>query len=468
MSFFWELERFGDRTAFMDEVGCGISYADLAQHADEFGGVVGRGSLFISLCENTVGSLAGYLGSLRSGATGLLLAGNTDKERLQTFIQNYRPKFCWLPVGRVEELQLGKVTFTFADYALVDLAQEDPVQLNPELALLLTTSGSTGSPVLIRQSRGNLSANANSIMESLGIVQSDRPITTLPMNYTYGLSIINSHLLKGCTVVLSTRPVTDRNFWQCIERLGVTGFGGVPYIYETLRRFGFSFLKYGKIRMLTQAGGKLKGELVKEFHDACRAKGIDFVVMYGQTEATARMSYLPPKFTSEKPKSIGIAIPGGRFQLEDDKGCVIADTNVVGELVYEGENVTLGYARTAEDLAKGNEFGGVLRTGDLAYRDEDGFYYIAGRKKRFVKLFGNRVSLDEVEAFVSASLCLCACVGSDDRLFIYVTDESRLVEVALQTSKFLGLHSSAIKVRPIGSIPRNDSGKVQYSQLSTE
>lgn len=468
MSFFRDLEGFGDRVALIDETGTSCSYRQLASRADAVGRIVGSGSFVTCLCENTLGSVAGYLGILRAGSVSLMLGGGTDAERLSRFIDAYRPNYVWLPSGRASKLSLGETVHQEFDYSLVALANNPAVALHPDLALLLTTSGSTGSPVLVRQTACNLTANSNSIAESLGIRESDKPITTLPMNYTYGLSILNSHLLRGCGIVLSTRSVTDRQFWKTIDDLAVTGFGGVPYTFETLRRFGFSFLKYGKLRMLTQAGGKLKEELVREFDAACRGRGIAFVVMYGQTEATARMSYLPHERAVGKPGSIGIAIPGGRFWLEDDSGVVISEPNAVGELVYAGKNVTMGYARTATDLAKGDENNGVLRTGDLAFRDEDGLYFIAGRRKRFIKLFGNRVSLDEVEQYVGSIAYPCACVGTDEKLTIFITDSAMAEDVRQKVAQFLNVHISGVVVRYRETLPRNEAGKIQYSVLTAE
>lgn len=466
MSFFRDLEKFGERPALIDEAGMTCSYRQLAAWADEVGSAVGGRRLVINLCENTVGSIAGYLGCLRRGAVSLLLAGATERERLERFIETYRPACLWLPAARAQELQWGTVVHEALGYALVE-RREEAVDMHIDLALLLTTSGSTGSPVLVRQTGRNLAANSVSIATSLGIRETDRPVTTLPMNYTYGLSILNSHLLCGCVIVLSTRPVTDRALWKTVEEQAVTGFGGVPYTYEMLRRFGFSFLKYGKLRMLTQAGGKLKQELVREFEAACRQRGISFVVMYGQTEATARMSYLPPDRAAQKPGSIGIAIPGGRFWLENEHGTVIEEPRVTGELVYAGDNVTMGYARCAEELAKGDENGGILRTGDLAYKDEDGFYFIVGRRKRFIKLFGNRVSLDEVEQFVNTLADPSACVGVDDKLTVFVTDAALVDDIRQKVARFLGMHPNVVEVKARTHLPRNEAGKIQYSQLTT-
>ena len=177
------------------------------------------------------------------------------------------------------------------------------------------------------------------------------------------------------------------------------------------------------LRYITQAGGKLGQELHTLFADICEKKGIEIIVMYGQTEATARMSYLPWNISKEKAGSIGIAIPGGVFSLIDVDDKEITEANVVGELVYHGENVTMGYATSGYDLDKPDERAGVLKTGDMAYRDGDGFYYIAGRKKRFLKIYGNRLNLDEVDGMMQKAGYEAVASGTDNHVQIYSVDK---------------------------------------------
>lgn len=217
---------------------------------------------------------------------------------------------------------------------------------------------------------------------------------------------------------------------------------------------------------MTQAGGKLNSSLIKYFSEYARLHDIRFYVMYGQTEATARMSYLPAEYTLNKVGSVGVAIPGGHFSLIDEDGMRIVSPNVEGELVYEGSNVFWGYAESLDDLFKGDENKGILYTGDLAYVDSEGFYYISGRKKRFLKLYGNRISLDFVESIVKDHCQECACVGSDDKLIVYVTDLDKIDSIKSVLSNRVLINPSAYEVRFIGKIPRTDSGKIIYSDLS--
>lgn len=179
------------------------------------------------------------------------------------------------------------------------------------------------------------------------------------------------------------------------------------------------------------------------------------------------MSYLPPQYSISKLGSMGIAIPGGEFSLIDEAGNPVLEDETIGELVYKGKNVSLGYAESADDLNKEDENKGILVTGDLAKRDSDGFYYIIGRKKRFIKIYGNRVNLDETERLLKNILPDCACGGSDDHMLIYITDISRKVDVVNYISKMTGIHPHAFSVKHVDRIPKNSSGKTIYSQLAS-
>jgi acyl-coenzyme A synthetase/AMP-(fatty) acid ligase len=243
---------------------------------------------------------------------------------------------------------------------------------------------------------------------------------------------------------------------------------GVPYTYEMLKRLRFFRMNLPHLKTLTQAGGKLSPDLVKEFVNYATQTGRKFFVMYGQTEATARMSYLPFHRAAEKYSSMGIAIPGGKFSLINEKGNEIEVPDADGELIYTGKNVSYGYAECRDDLSKGDENMGVLHTGDIARRDAEGFYYITGRMKRFIKIYGNRVNLDASEQIVKTITPDCACVGRDDKMLVYVTDESLCTKVKDLLVKITGINNLAFEVRAILEIPKNDSGKVQYAKLKNE
>ncbi|MCI9478342.1 MAG: AMP-binding protein [Lachnospiraceae bacterium] len=462
----WNFEAFSQRIAVINEEGQSLNYQELQEESRRLGEALGKRCLVFILCSNTIGAFAGYAGCITNRSVPLLLAQNLDKELLQHLIETYKPDYLWAPAEMKADFPKAAVRYEAFDFVLLETGDQSVYRLRDELCLLLTTSGSTGSPKLVRQSYQNVFANAQSIAEYLKLDETERPITTLPMNYTYGLSIINSHLLVGAAVLITDKTLVQKEFWKFFKEAGATSFGGVPYTYEMLDRMRFMGMELPSLRTMTQAGGKLTPELHEKFARFAQEHGKKFVVMYGQCEATARMGYLPAEKAVEKKGSMGIAIPGGKFYLIDTQGKEVTVPHTTGELVYEGENVTLGYAECGEELSKGDERGGVLYTGDMAQFDEDGYYYIVGRKKRFLKIYGNRVNLDEIERLIKGKFGIeAASAGIDDHLYLFVLEEAVTEAVKRFVAEKTGLNPAAFHVKTIKEIPKNDSGKIQYREL---
>ncbi|MDR3625618.1 MAG: AMP-binding protein, partial [Ignavibacteriaceae bacterium] len=338
---------------------------------------------------------------------------------------------------------------------------------HPDLAVLLSTSGTTGSPKLVKLTYDNIQANAESIAQYLGIDKNEKPITSLPMSYSFGLSVINSHLLKGAVIICSNKSMVMREFWNTFNHYKCTSFSGVPYNYQMLQRLKFDKMDVPSLKTMTQAGGRLSEEFIKYFYDLTVKKGIRFFVMYGQTEATARISYVPYEKLGEKIGSIGIPIPNGEINIFPDENEITASP-IQGELIYYGKNVMMGYAENKEDLAKDDELHGVLHTGDLAYKDADGFCYITGRLKRFIKLFGLRVNLDEVEKMIENHFgTAAACYGGDDALKVLVQsqDKSIIEPVKRKIIDTYKIHHTFVVVNCVDTIPVTSSGKKDYTLI---
>lgn len=460
---------YGNTIAAMEDNGNKITYNEIFQISKEISKVIKQRTLVFSLCANTIGSVAGYVSFQNLDIVPLLLAEKLDRDLLAELLESYRPEFLWLPVDDCSDFPNYEKVYERYGYALLKTGMI-PYPMCDELALLLTTSGSTGSPKLVKQSYRNIKSNTESIIEYLKIDKTERAITTLPMNYTYGLSIINTHLYAGATLLLTEKTLMQKGFWTFFKEEQATSFGGVPYTYEMLEKLRFFRMELPSLRYMTQAGGKLLPELHRKFAEYAVETGKKFIVMYGQTEATARMGYLPAEKSLEKYGSMGIAIPGGTFELIDVDGNVIKEPDIVGELVYRGDNVTLGYAQKGEDLIIGDERNGCLVTGDMAKADADGYYYIVGRKKRFLKIFGNRVNLDETERIIKSAFpgIECACGGVDDKMSIYIVKNSckeELDEIRKHISSKTKLNVSAFRMVIVSEIPKNDSGKILYAKL---
>jgi len=462
----WRLDNFNKNIAVITENDRKITYTELKNYCKELTDNIKSRCLVFNLCKNEIGSLIGYIGFLNAKIVPLMLKADLEDALFKSLLNEYKPSYIWLPRKSADKYDFKKIYGNF-NYVLLKTNFTEHYALYEELALLLTTSGSTGSPKLVRQSYKNIESNTKSIIEYLELNEKEKVITTLPMNYTYGLSVINTHLYVGASIFLTEKTLIQKEFWQQIKNNNITSFGGVPYTYEMLFKLRFFKMNFPSIRYLTQAGGKLSPELHKNFAKWAKDNNKKFIVMYGQTEATARMSYLPAEKSLEKFGSIGIAIPCGKFKLIDSNGKKITTPETIGELVYEGDNVTLGYAEKGSDLAKGDNFCGKLETGDMAKFDNDGFYYIVGRKKRFLKIYGNRVNLDETENLIKTHFSdfECACSGIDDNMKIFITDVDYKEKVVDFIADKTGLNRTAFKVEYINEIPKNESGKILYKKL---
>lgn len=341
--------------------------------------------------------------------------------------------------------------------------------VHERLSHLLPTSGSTGSPKLIRHCYDNIEAAGLNISTFFELKETDRPLMVLPLYYTMGLSMLFSHLRVGATVLLTGRNMTDPVFWKFMKEEKATSFTGVPYSFQILDMMRFYRMDLPYLTLLTQGGGKMPTPLNEKFVAYCEQNSKQWIATYGQSECTARMAYLPAKWAREKMGSIGIAVPNGELSLINADGNTIATPNTEGEMCYRGKNVTMGYATCAADLLKGDERNGLIRTGDLAYFDEDGCYYIVGRRGRFLKLFGMRVGLDECEQII-ASDCQeeSACVGTDEKMIVYITDASKTQVVKEALVEKTHIVATSFEIRVIQEIPKNEAGKKLYSKLTVE
>ena len=455
------LARHGDRTALVDGDVL-VPYADLAERVDQVRRRLGTARRLVAVqAGSCTASLVAYLGALAADCPVLLLPAEGSADLSRT----YDPDVVLHADG-------GRVT-------VQERRAESAHVLHPELALLMSTSGSSGSPKLVRLSRANLLANAAAIVEALHIRPDDRAITTLPLHYCYGLSVVHSHLLRGAAVVLTERSVLDPGFWELVRRTGTTTLPAVPYTFDLLERAGFAEQHLPSLRTVTVAGGRLAPERVRAYAELGARRGWDLYVMYGQTEATARMAVLPAALARSRPRSIGAPVPGGTFELAPVPG----QPDGTGELVYDGPNVMLGYATSPADLALGRTVD-RLRTGDLARRDADGLYEIVGRRTRFLKLFGLRLDQGHLEELLRGQGLRAAVepVGAarldersraarpraarrgagragDERLGVLVEAPADAERVLHDVATAAGLPRHAVVVRVVDSLPRTASGK---------
>lgn len=409
-------------------------------------------SLTFLYLDNSFASVSTLLNFLYSEHAIILLNNKLNENLKKNLEQVYSPSFIYDQERILIESYSTYETNLFYKSGITST-------LHPELKILLSTSGTTGSPKFVKLSENNLIENAVSILDYLPVKPTDSTPLNLPVYYSYGLSVLTSNAIAGGKIICSNKDILQKEFWQDMEKFGYTSLSGVPYFYEILNRMGFTKQQYPTLRYLTQAGGKLNEKMLDIFSEYSTQNAIDFYVMYGQTEATARMSYLAPTLLNSKKGSIGKPIKNGQFNI-------ISET---GELVYEGPNVFGGYAEKVEDLAT-FETTKKLHTGDIAEIDSDGYYYIKGRLKRIAKIFGNRVNLDEIEQLLKNNFQQnqFACAGLNDQfLVIGITGSNKNEnEIRQFISDTLKIHPTVIKTAFFSELPLTANGKPDYAKLA--
>jgi len=416
-------------------------------------------NLVFLLADNSINAYINLLYFIEKNQVVLLLNQDLDSELLDTLIDKYNPNLIWCQKSSKNQIKFENIEKIESD---TYKRHDGIISMHHDLTLLLPTSGSTGSPKLVRHSLSNIISSAQSVSHVFNVNEHSRAIGFLPIYYTMGLSVVNSHLYGGGSVVLTNLSLTDRRFWNYFKEDSITNFTGVPYSFEILNKIRFYNSNYENLKILSQGGGKLSSELYQKNLKYCKERNIDLISTYGQTEATGRMGYLKSEYAELKEGSIGKAIPGARFELIDGNGETI-DGEGQGELVFYGPTVTMGYATQISDLNLSDENNGFLKTCDIARRDQEGFYYIIGRKSRFLKILSLRIGLDDLESLVKSKFNVeCVCFGDDSKLEVNVLNYQNTQEVVEYISSKLGLFHEFIFVQNVTEIKRNSYGKIIY------
>lgn len=441
-----------DRPALLDDAGGDwLSYGALAGLARDWAGRMAgpRGVVFLYAL-NDAGSVAALLGALAAGHAVALFDPNLSEEARAGLEATYRPAWVVGPGAG----------------ALAHPAGEGP--LHPDVAVLLSTSGSTGSAKLVRLTLAAMQANAAGIAEVLHIGGDDVAAGYLPLHYSYGLSVLTSHLIRGARIRLTDMGLTDRAFWPAMREAGITHMPGVPFHHQIMLKLGLKRLNLPTLRTLTQAGGALDPALRAQAHDFMAATGGRFFVLYGQTEAAPRITTLQHEDFPAAPRSVGTALPGCRIEILDP------DAEGRGEVVFHGPNVMLGYAESRDDLGRGDDMGGRLPTGDVGFLDAEGRLTLTGRVKRMGKIYGLRVSLDEVEMLAN-TLGPAAVTQTGDALTVHIAttgdaaaDETLAQAILARLRERFTVPPAGYRTRIVPAIPRTERGKIDYPALEAQ
>lgn len=418
----WDFRKYYENIALKDDKGNVITYKQLDEMQESFSRNINGRSLVFLLCTNTIDCIITYVSCIMNKIPIMLIGESISDDNLRKLIKDYEPRYMY---------QDGK---------LIEVVKKEGDDMHPELGLLLSTSGSTGASKCVRISYNNLQSNTKAIVSELGIRSNDITITSLSMNYCYGLSVINTHLWAGATVLVSKEKIISSKFWKFAADENVTTFAGVPYTYEILRKL--KILDNLHLNKLLQAGGKLDRNLEEFLRRYSVEQGTELYLMYGQTEATARMSVLKVDSDSNY-GSVGKAIVGGRFEIVSDKG-VIVNFGQIGEIIYYGENVSMGYAYSRNDLLKGDENKGRLTTGDIGYIDKNGYLYVTGRKDKMVKINGLRVDLESIESRLKERYGYNFEIEYDGNE-LFVKGELFVEDIREFVSKLIGINKRIIK-----------------------
>ena len=437
-SFVDRFAEFGQAPALLSG-GQAVSYAELDVQVEETLDRLGdQRRLLLLHGSNTLECVVTYLAALRGGHP-VILVDAARREQLAELCARFDPDLVVGPEGWEERRLTSRH------------------ELHPELRLLLSTSGSTGSPKLVRLSAANLQSNAAAIAGYLGLTPEDRALSTLPLAYSYGLSVLHSHLEAGASVVLTERSVIEPELWSLARSEAVTSFAAVPHTFALLGRTAERWYDVPSLRYVTCAGGRLDPAEVRRLTRLGGRHGWQLYVMYGQTEATARMAYLHPSEAAAHPDCIGRPIPGGVLRVDQP------DADGVGELVYSGSNVMMGYAEGAGDLAAEPELT-ELRTGDLGRQRAEGLFQVVGRTSRFAKLLGHRIDLDRLQSALTALDPTLVCSSDDEQLLVAVTTADPLL-VRDSAARLAGLPPALVSVRQYAELPLLPNGKPDLAAL---
>ena len=462
MSYFWEdwgKNSDYDNKNFLITEDTSLTFSDVFSLGERLWENLEPGVVLIC-CQKNAETIIAYIGALRAGMVPLLIGADFNQKVKNNYIFKYQPDYIF---SQLDNSYDGYVISNPSPFGGIHIRKnKEGGSINKNLALLLPTSGSTGDPKCVRISHEAINECTKSVCNYLEMNFERRNITTLPIHYSYGLSVLHNSLASRSSLIVTTQSVIEPLFWQTILNNKVTDFAGVPFTFEMLRRFKFTDEILSTLLFVTQAGGKLNKSLSDYYFDLFTKAGVKYFTMYGQTEASPRISYLHPKYAKSKSGSVGKVIDCGKVRIKET-GLKSGE----GELEYAGPNVCLGYAETRKDLEKGDEFNGVLNTGDIVRIDSDGFIYIIGRRKRFLKLQGVTVNLDYVQEILCSNSVKCVVIGETDKIFILDAEKNPKKIKAILEKEF-NFAPSNYRIKAIDTIPTLSSGKINYALLDNE
>ncbi len=437
------------------------SYAQLRCWVETVADAFGRGPRCLALlfAHNDIPSIVCYLAALEAGHAVFLAPIRIEHPGAAALIQRYRPEIVlWRDGALAASVRAAyRSPEDVFGYRLARRFETPDQPPHGAVGVLLSTSGSSGSPKAVQLPSAGLGESAVRVAEALGMNGSVRVLANLPFGYVYGLSVLNSTLCSGGSLVLLSGSTADRRFWARAARTGVTMIPTVSQTLELMRQHGIDSAQIPTLRKLTHSGDRLDPGLFSWVDQRLSRSGVEVYLMYGQTEAGGRMTVLQPGHLPHLHRSVGTPLRSCEIRIDTD-----------GEILFRGPGVMLGYARGREDLDyyRPGEAGGFLRTGDRGYLDERGFLYVSGRVSRDRKIFGKRISLDDVEAFARGG-AQAAAVESEGIISIFFEPAVPSdAPSAIVLSRHFQLPPQMFRLIALARLPCTASGKIAYDQLT--
>jgi len=467
MQLFNNFKKNKNKVALIIDNGRKFKFKDILELEKNFKKKIEKKQLILILASNSIGSILFYILSILNQNKIILIDENLNNQEISKIIDLYQPNYIVSKIKKTNLKKKPKLILKLFDCSIVR-TNFDIHNLNKNLLLLLPTSGSTGSSKFVKLSEKNIISNTKSILRYLKINSKDRAITNMPFYYSYMLSILNSHLFSGGSIYVSNKTILEKKFWIEFKRKKITSFSGVPYTWEILNRIGKEKIFTKSLRYITQAGGKLDITLANRFYQLCKLKKKDMYIMYGQTKASPRIAYIKNENITKHKGSIGKPIYGVKMWIENQKSKKILKPNKIGEIFISGDNVMMGYSSSLKDLKNTNIINSKfkkLNTGDVGYFNKDGFFYITGRSNRIVKLYGNRVDLDEIESKMNNYNLNVVCTSKNDDLVIFFTKKILQKKIENKLYEIMKLNISRVRFVKIDKIPFTKNKKTNYKKL---
>jgi acyl-coenzyme A synthetase/AMP-(fatty) acid ligase len=458
--FFWGLKDVdGEKKAAIDET-YSITYNEAINRTCQIKEFFTKRCTVLMLTDNDMGSFFGYFAFAGLYNCVLLIENKAKIEFIEEIISSYEPQYIWCNNSMREQLGL-ECEYEAYSYCLCRTSFESYLPAK-NVGVVLTTSGSTGNVKCVCLGYDQIKKHSAALADSMGFTRDDSFITTMPLSFVHTLSFINFHIMNNATVVLSNRSILDKRFWKLFDENKPTFFTGMSLHYAMLEKMGFFRNGANPIRVFSQGSDLFKDPVRTAVREYCNLHNKKCYILYGQTETSGTCSVLD--LARDRGKNcIGSATSSGSLYISD------ADSNGQGELVYRGLCAMLGYVKDNYDIKRISPKEDVVRTGDVAQMDEDGYICLCGRVKRIIKINGRRTSLDDIEDYVKSIIGVgdCACIDVEDKLIVFIEDYDGIDGESIKKSlaNFLECGKSCIDIIVINEIIRNERGKVFYSEL---